>query len=116
MSSHSAYGPSGAETTRIGGYPKISGMSDKPTRTQVLEAVQIFVSETGMSEDAFGRAATKDGKLVGRLKAGLDLNSKTIDRIYAFMAQERARLAGEAAEMAARLGGNGAGDAQGDEP
>ena len=67
-------------------------MTDQSSsRSRLLDAVHIFVSETGMSENRVGRLAVGDGKLIARLRAGKDLTTGTLARIYAFMAAERAR-------------------------
>lgn len=76
------------------------------TREKLLADIHDFVTTTGMSASDLGRAAVGDGSLVGRLKAGRDITTEKLDRVYAFMAAARARLAakraGEAAETAAR--------------
>jgi hypothetical protein len=67
---------------------------EKNTRERLVTDVHVFVNETGISEDRFGRLAVKDGKLIARLRAGKDVTTANLDRIYAFMATERARRGG----------------------
>ena len=76
----------------------------------LLSDVHNFVTETGISATALSERATGDGAVISRLRGGASVTLRTADKLYAFMREERARRAGEAAETAARLGGNGAGD------
>lgn len=64
-----------------------------PTRTDVLRDVEKFLSETRISEAAFGRAMIGDPRLVQRLRDGRDLLTGTMDKINAYMALTRAEHA-----------------------
>ncbi len=74
------------------------------TRKKLLEEIHDFVSATGMTLDALGRAAVGDGRLVERLRAGRDIGTKKLDRIRAWMAAERGRRDQEARSGAPATG------------
>ena len=67
--------------------------STTSTRTALLTDIHNFVSETGMSEDALGRRAINDGRLVPDLRTGRSIGIDTMDRLKNYMAAERARRA-----------------------
>jgi hypothetical protein len=60
-------------------------------RDKLLADVHIFVSETGISESALGVKALSDGAVVSRIRGGKSITLRSADKIYAFMATERAR-------------------------
>jgi hypothetical protein len=64
----------------------------------LLAAIDAFLTETGMAETTFGLRALKDGKFVGRIRAGSGITLKTNDRVLAYIASERARMSKAAAE------------------
>jgi hypothetical protein len=64
------------------------------TKDRLIADVHKFVSETGISEGRFGRLTVNDAKLIARLRAGKDVTTANLDKIYAFMDAERARRAG----------------------
>jgi hypothetical protein len=80
--------------------PPTSCVSEKKTgtlestRQKLLDAIGVFLAEAGMSEDRFGRSAVGSSKLISRLRAGKDVTTGNLDRIYAFMAAERTRRGG----------------------
>jgi hypothetical protein len=78
----------------------IGGMTEK-FRHPVLDEIEAFLEETGMGPVYFGkRAAHSD--IVEHLRGGGDCRTRTIDKVRAFMADERAkRRAAEQNEAAA---------------
>lgn len=69
------------------------------TRSELLQEIHVFVSETGIPEGRLGRLSINDPGLVSRLRRGGGLTIANLDRVRAFMRAERDRLAkaGEAA-------------------
>ena len=61
------------------------------TIQEVIKEIDAFLADTGMAETYFGALAVKNPNLVSRLKAGSDMNSRTIDRVREFIVSERAR-------------------------
>ena len=59
----------------------------------LLKAIDAFLTDSGMSASTFGLRAINDGTLVARLKNGAGTTIRTADRIQAFIATERAKLA-----------------------
>lgn len=59
----------------------------------LLLDIERFLAETGIAPSTFGRQAVNDGKFVGRLRAGADVTVGTVDRVRAYMASEKAKLA-----------------------
>lgn len=58
----------------------------------VLEEIDAFLAETGMSASYFGKKATGNSELVSRLRAGRPIQSDTEQRVRAFIkAQRRAK-------------------------
>lgn len=55
------------------------------TREALLADIEAFLSEHGMTPSAFGQAAVRDAKLVFNLRHGLDVRTKTVDRVRQFM-------------------------------
>lgn len=65
---------------------------------KLLADIEAFLAEADMAETTFGLRALRDGKFVSRLRSGAGITIKTLDRVNAYIAEERARLAtGEAA-------------------
>ena len=60
------------------------------TREDLLNEIETFLTDTGMSATRFGDEAINDRALVMRLRAGRDLKLATVDKIRAFMAKQRA--------------------------
>jgi hypothetical protein len=55
----------------------------------ILREISDFCRETGLAESTFGRRAVNDGKLTARLRNGGRITTDTLDRIRAFMAENR---------------------------
>src|SRR5262249_44307086 len=55
----------------------------------ILREISDFCRETGLAESTFGRRAVNDGKLAARLRNGGRITTDTLDRIRAFMAENR---------------------------
>lgn len=51
--------------------------------------IQAFLAESGMSASYFGKCAANNSELVARLEAGRDIETRTVERIRAYMAQRR---------------------------
>jgi hypothetical protein len=72
-------------------YPNITGgMSLKQT---LLDDIEAFLASTGMKHTAFGSRALNDPAFVTRLREGKDIQTKTIERVRAFMEDHRRPLA-----------------------
>src|SRR5262245_54291076 len=56
----------------------------------ILREISDFCRQTGLAESTFGRRAVNDGKLASRLRNGGRITTDTLDRIRAFMAENRA--------------------------
>lgn len=56
-------------------------------RETLLAEIDAFLGRAGIAETTFGRKAVNDGKFVGSLRQGRDVNSATIDRVRAFIAR-----------------------------
>ena len=63
------------------------------TREAFLAAVHDFAIETGISESQLSLAATGSTRPLYRLRNGKSITLRTADRIYVYMAAERARRA-----------------------
>jgi hypothetical protein len=74
-------------------HPQDVDSVDESLRRTILEAVLTFVNETGISETSLSRGALNDGSAIARLRAGKSITLRNADRIYAFMAADRARRA-----------------------
>ena len=61
---------------------------DPPFPDPLIAAVERFLTASGMSATAFGRAAARDPALVHDMRAGRDLRWSTRARIKAFIAAE----------------------------
>src|SRR5262247_2566836 len=57
---------------------------------QILQEISEFCRTRGLAESTFGRRAVNDGKLASRLRNGGRITTDTLDRIRAFMAENRA--------------------------
>jgi SAM-dependent methyltransferase len=60
---------------------------------QLLQEISDYCRQTGLAESTFGRRAVNDGKLANRLRNGGRITTDTLDRIRAFMAENRADMA-----------------------
>ena len=59
---------------------------------QLLQEISDYCRQTGLAESTFGRRAVNDGKLASRLRNGGCITTDTLDRIRAYMAENRAEL------------------------
>src|SRR5215468_7545122 len=69
-----------------------SGLLAKTSRAMndvILREIADFCRRTGVAESTFGRRAVNDGKLASRLRNGGRITTDTLDRIRAFMAENR---------------------------
>lgn len=55
----------------------------------LLQEIEAFLTETGMSATAFGLDALNDPPFVAQLRGGRDPKMSTAERCRAFMAAER---------------------------
>jgi SAM-dependent methyltransferase len=60
---------------------------------ELLQEISEYCRQTGLAESTFGRRAVNDGKLANRLRHGGRITTETLDRIRAFMANNRAPAA-----------------------
>jgi SAM-dependent methyltransferase len=60
---------------------------------ELLQEISDYCRQTGLAESTFGRRAVNDGKLANRLRNGGRITTDTLDRIRAFMADNRSDLA-----------------------
>ncbi len=60
---------------------------------KLLADVEAFLVDADMAETAFGLRALNDGKFVSRLRSGAGITIKTLDRVNAYIAAERAKSA-----------------------
>src|SRR5215475_1922716 len=56
---------------------------------ELLQEISDYCRVTGLAESTFGRRAVNDGKLASRLRNGGRITTDTLDRIRAFMAENR---------------------------
>jgi hypothetical protein len=56
---------------------------------ELLQEISEYCRNTGLAESTFGRRAVNDGKLASRLRHGGRITTETLDRIRAFMANNR---------------------------
>jgi hypothetical protein len=64
---------------------------------QLLQEISDYCRQTGLAESTFGRRAVNDGKLANRLRNGGRITTDTLDRIRAFMAENRGEMSGRPA-------------------
>jgi hypothetical protein len=64
-----------------------------PIRLSVIRKIEDFMDATGMSPDAFGRAAVGDHKIVPRLRRGLNCNLSRVEALLAYCDAENAKAA-----------------------
>src|SRR5207302_6124696 len=60
-----------------------------PMNDAILQEIADFCRQAGLAESTFGRRAVNDGKLASRLRNGGRITTDTLDRIRAFMAENR---------------------------
>lgn len=59
---------------------------------QLLDAIETFLRDSGMSQTAFGLGAVGDHKFLPRLRARKNQTVRTLERAEAYLARERRRL------------------------
>ncbi len=64
---------------------------------QLLQEISDYCRQTGLAESTFGRRAVNDGKLANRLRNGGRITTDTLDRIRAFMTDNRSDISGRPA-------------------
>ncbi|HEY4921639.1 MAG TPA: hypothetical protein VII40_16170 [Xanthobacteraceae bacterium] len=64
---------------------------------QLLQEISDYCRQTGLAESTFGRRAVNDGKLANRLRNGGRITTDTLDRIRAFMTDNRSDIMGRPA-------------------
>src|SRR5690242_20354858 len=67
---------------------------------QILQEISDFCRLRGLAESTFGRRAVNDGKLASRLRNGGRITTDTLDRVRAFMAENRAEAGARPALIA----------------
>ncbi len=67
---------------------------------QILREIADFCRQTGLAESTFGRRAVNDGKLAARLRNGGRITTDTLDRIKAFMDENRSAAPARGREFA----------------
>src|SRR5215831_18682140 len=63
----------------------------------LLQEIADYCRHSGLAESTFGRRAVNDGKLTARLRNGGRITTETLDRIRAFLDNERAAAAAQPA-------------------
>jgi len=66
----------------------------------ILQEIADFCRQSGLAESTFGRRAVNDGKLASRLRNGGRITTDTLDRVRAFMAENRAEAGARPALIA----------------
>jgi hypothetical protein len=69
---------------------------------QLLQEISDYCRNSGLAESTFGRRAVNDGKLTQRLRNGGRITTETLDRIRAFIADNKATGEGRPAVIAPR--------------
>src|SRR5689334_10564730 len=86
------------DRTRRSGPP---GSARTPMNAQqLLQEISDYCRQTGLAESTFGRRAVNDGKLASRLRNGGRITTDTLDRVRAFMAENRAEAGARPALIA----------------
>lgn len=58
----------------------------------LLRDIETFIDEAQVSESTFGRLAVNDGKFVGRLREGAGVTVATVERVRAYITEQRQRM------------------------
>lgn len=61
------------------------------TMSALLGEIEQFCKDADIAEATFGSRVVRDGKFVKRLRDGGDVTLKTVDRVRAYIAAERAK-------------------------
>ena len=59
------------------------------TRSAIVEAIEVFIRETGISASRLGTEAVGDAKFVRRLRDGYGLSLSTIEKAENYMQARR---------------------------
>src|SRR2546423_15608199 len=59
------------------------------TTHALLTEIEGFLAESGVSPTKFGLAAVNDGHLIKNLRGGASVTLKTVDKVRAYMANQR---------------------------
>jgi hypothetical protein len=70
-----------------------AGREGRMNAQELLQEISEYCRQTGLAESTFGRRAVNDGKLASRLRHGGRITTETLDRIRAFMANNRTPMA-----------------------
>lgn len=70
----------------------------------LLREIDAFREGHGMAETTFGRLAVNDGKFVGRLRGGAGITVATVDRVRAYIAEQRKEAVGAEHKETVRAG------------
>lgn len=65
------------------------------TMAVLLAEIDAYLEEAGIAETTFGRLAVNDGKFVGRLRNGAGITVAMVDRVRAYIANQRARASAD---------------------
>lgn len=57
----------------------------------LLAEIDVFLKELSIAETTFGRRAVNDGKFVKRMRGGGGIQTRTVERVQAFMAAARVK-------------------------
>jgi len=63
------------------------------TVATLLTKIESFCEDARIAETTFGFRAVSDGKFIGRLKAGAGVTIGTIERVEAYIADQRKQMA-----------------------
>jgi hypothetical protein len=63
------------------------------TVKSLIAEIEAFCKEADIAEATFGTRAAKDGKFVKRLRGGAGVTLSTVERVQAYMADQRKMLA-----------------------
>lgn len=58
----------------------------------LLTDIDAYLKDAKIAETTFSKKAVNDGKFVGRLRSGAGVTVATVDRVRAYIAQQRESL------------------------
>ncbi len=67
----------------------------KDREQALLEEIESFIAECGMSESRFGVEAINDPNLVKQIRTSRNVTSRTLKKIQDYMRRHRAKAAAE---------------------
>lgn len=71
------------------------------TVASLLSEIDAFLKDAEIAETTFGLRALRDGKFVGRLRKGGGVTVSTVDRVRAYIAEQRKLMDGPKRRKAA---------------